>query len=102
MLKSYATYLHDLEDYTSDAHKETGQPMDQVQCKLYNLRSLVLSDQAHLQLSAALGIVLGTQWAAVLKRCVTISELSFILLKVKLKRNLLHGNFSATTSLFRK
>ena len=66
--------------------------MDEVQCKLQNLLSLVLSSQARLQPSATLSTLLGTQRDAVLKGDAN-SELSCTSLKVQLKRNLVHGDF---------
>ena len=97
--KLFTAYLQDLEDNVSDAIKHLGQSMDEVQCKLQNLLSLLLSSQARLQPSATLSALLGTQRAAVL-RGDTISVLSCTLLKVQLKRSLIHGNFFATTPLF--
>ena len=60
--------------------------MDEVQCKLQNLLSLVLSSQARLQPPASLSTLLGTQRAAVL-RGNAISKLSYTSLKVPLKRS---------------
>ena len=97
--KLFAAYLQDLEDNVLDAIKHLGQSMDEVQCKLQNLLSLVLSSQARLQPSVALSALLGTQRAAGL-RGDTISELSCSSLKVQLKRSLVHGDFFATRPLF--
>ena len=73
--------------------------MDEEQCELQNLLSLVLSSEARLQPSATLSALLGTQRDAVL-RGDTISELSCTSLKVQLKRSLGHGDFFATRPLF--
>ena len=73
--KLFAAYLQDLKDNVSDAIKHIGQSMDEVQCKLQNLLSLVLSGQARLQPSATLSALFGTQRVAVL-RADAISELS--------------------------
>ena len=91
-LKLFATYLQDLKDNVSNAIKHIGQSMDEEQCKLQNLLSLVLSSQGRLQPSATLSALLGTLRAAVL-RGDTISKLSCTSLKVQLKRSLVHGNF---------
>ena len=73
--------------------------MDEVQCKLQNLLSLVLSSQPRLQPSATLSALLGTQRAAVLRED-TINELPCTSLKVQLKRSLVYGDFFATRPLY--